>query len=263
MTQRDDLNRLGKAERMAIFGAGDPALANGAFGFDDLMAELVYGQIWNRPGLSRQDRMAVTLAVLCSVQNQAQLRRHVSAALKLGLTPRAIAEIFIQIGIYRGFAASETALETARAVFAEEGITLTADAPAADAPRTDSLEALMGRGRDLQGALHAERRNEGHAAPDNPVTGSIYPLVVQYCYGEIWDRPGLDRRVRAICAVASFAALDHDILLRKFILSALNIGASRSDITEALIQGGPYNGFAFMLKALNIASEAFASLDKA
>ncbi|MEY4845504.1 MAG: hypothetical protein RL312_1785 [Pseudomonadota bacterium] len=258
MTQRNDLNRLGKAERAAIFGAGEAALANGAFGFDDLMAELVYGQIWNRPGLSRQDRMAVTLAVLCSVQNQAQLRRHIAAALKLGLMPRAIAEIFIQIGIYRGFAASETALETARAVFAEQGITLEADAP-----RADSLEALMGRGRDLQGALHAERRNEGHASPDNPVTGSIYPLVVQYCYGEIWDRPGLDRRVRAICAVASFAALDHDILLRKFILSALNIGASRSDITEALIQGGPYNGFAFMLKALNIASEAFASLDKA
>jgi len=258
MTQRADVNRLGKAERAEIFGAGEAALANDALGFGDLMAELVYGQIWNRPGLSRQERMAVTLAVLCSVQNQAQLRRHVAAALKLGLTPRAIVEILIQIGIYRGFTASESALETARAVFAEEGIPLEAVAP-----RIDTLEALMGRGRDLQGALHAERRDEGHAAPDNPVTGSIYPLVVQYCYGEIWDRPGLDRRLRALCAVASFAALDHDILLRKFILSALNIGASRSDIIEALIQGGPYNGFAFMLKALNIAQEAFASLDKA
>jgi alkylhydroperoxidase/carboxymuconolactone decarboxylase family protein YurZ len=258
MTQRADVNRLGKAERAEIFGAGEAALANDALGFGDLMAELVYGQIWNRPGLSRQDRMAVTLAVLCSVQNQAQLRRHVAAALKLGLTPRAIVEVLIQIGIYRGFAASETALETALAVFAEQGITLEADAP-----RSDTLDVLMERGRDLQGALHAERRHEGHASPDNPATGSIYPLVVQYCYGEIWDRPGLDRRVRAICAVASFAALDHDILLRKFILSALNIGASRGDIIEALIQGGPYNGFAFMLKALNSAQEAFASLDRA
>jgi alkylhydroperoxidase/carboxymuconolactone decarboxylase family protein YurZ len=258
MTQRADLNRLGKAERAEIFGAGEAALANDALGFGDLMAELVYGNIWNRPGLSRQERMAVTLAVLCSVQNQAQLRRHVAAALKLGLTPHAIVEILIQIGIYRGFAASETALETALAVFAEHGITLEAEAS-----RADSLETLMERGRDLQGALHAERRHEGHAAPDNPVTGSIYPLVVQYCYGEIWDRPGLDRRLRALCAVASFAALDHDILLRKFILSALNIGASRGDIIEALIQGGPYNGFAFMLKALNIAQEAFATLDKA
>jgi len=258
MTERQDLNRSGTALRAEMFGAGEAALANGALGFGDLMAELVYGNIWNRPGLSRQDRMAVTLAVLCSVQNQAQLRRHITAALKLGLTPRAIVEILIQIGIYRGFAASESALETALAVFAEEGITLEADPP-----RVDPLDALMARGRELQGALHAERRHEGHASPDNPVTGSIYPLVVQYCYGEIWDRPGLDRRIRALCAVASFAALDHDILLRKFILSALNIGASQGDIIEALIQGGPYNGFAFMLKALNIAQEAFATLDKA
>jgi len=258
MTERQDLNRSGTALRAEMFGAGEAALANGALGFGDLMAELVYGNIWNRPGLSRQDRMAVTLAVLCSVQNQAQLRRHITAALKLGLTPRAIVEILIQIGIYRGFAASESALETALAVFAEEGITLEADPP-----RADPLDALMARGRELQGALHAERRHEGHASPDNPVTGSIYPLVVQYCYGEIWDRPGLDRRIRALCAVASFAALDHDILLRKFILAALNIGASQGDIIEALIQGGPYNGFAFMLKALNIAQEAFATLDKA
>jgi len=258
MTERQDLNRSGTALRAEMFGAGEAALANGALGFGDLMAELVYGNIWNRPGLSRQDRMAVTLAVLCSVQNQAQLRRHITAALKLGLTPRAIVEILIQIGIYPGFAASESALETALAVFAEEGITLEADPP-----RVDPLDALMARGRELQGALHAERRHEGHASPDNPVTGSIYPLVVQYCYGEIWDRPGLDRRIRALCAVASFAALDHDILLRKFILSALNIGASQGDIIEALIQGGPYNGFAFMLKALNIAQEAFATLDKA
>ena len=97
MTQRDDLNRSGTALRAEIFGTGDAALANGAFGFGDLMAELVYGQIWNRPGLSRQERMAVTLAVLCSVQNQAQLRRHVAAALKLDLTPRAIVEILIPI----------------------------------------------------------------------------------------------------------------------------------------------------------------------
>jgi len=258
MTTRQELNLAGAAQRAEIFGTGDAALANTAFGFDDLMGELVYGNIWTRPGLSPQDRMAVTLAVLCSLQNQGQLRRHVAAALNLGLTPRAIAEILIQIGIYRGFAASESALEVALAVFAEKGITLDVDPP-----RTDPLESLMDRGRALQGALHAERRNEGHAAPDNPVTGSIYPLVVQYCYGEIWDRPGLDRRVRALCAVASFAALDHDILLRKFILSALNIGASRTDIIEAIIQGGPYNGFAFMLKALSIVSDAFATLDRA
>lgn len=255
MTTRQDARSAGGTLRDELFGSDNPAaLANPALGFDALMAELVYANVWARPGLARPDRMAVTLAVLCAMQNLDQLRRHVGAALDLGLAPRAIIEILLQTGIYRGFAASESAIEAALAVFAGRGIVLDEDPP-----RTDPLEALADRGRALQAALHGERRNDGHAAPDNAVTGTVYPLVVQYAYGEIWDRPGLDRRIRALCAVACFAALNHDVLLRKFALSALNVGATRDEVIEAIVQSGPYGGFAFMLKALGIVSEAFAA----
>ena len=255
MTTRKQVRRVGVSIRDELFGTGRPAaLANGVLGFDDLMAELAYANVWDRPGLPRADRMAVTLGVLCAMQNQPQLRRHVGPALDLGLAPRAIVEILLQTGIYRGFAASESALETTLEVFAERGIVLD------DAPREDPLETLAERGRELQAALHGERRHEGHAAPDNPVTGPIYPLVVQYAYGEIWDRPGLDRRIRALCAVACFAALNHDTLLRKFALSALNVGATREEVIEAIVQSGPYGGFAFMLKGLGIVGEAFAAV---
>ncbi|WP_189989213.1 carboxymuconolactone decarboxylase family protein [Thalassobaculum fulvum] len=255
MTTREEVRRAGEAIREELFGAAGPAaLANGVLGFGDLMAELVYAKVWDRPGLSRADRMAVTLGVLCAMQNGTQLRRHVGPALDLGLAPRAIVEILLQTGIYRGFAASETALEVALEVFAERGLRLD------DLPREDPLQALAERGRELQAALHGERRHDGHAAPDNPVTGPIYPLVVQYAYGEIWDRPGLDRRVRALCAVACFAALNHDTLLRKFALSALNVGATREEVIEAIVQSGPYGGFAFMLKGLGIVGEAFADV---
>ena len=40
--------------------------------------------------------------------------------------------------------------------------------------------------------LHGERATQGYAAPGNEVTGALYPLAVQYGYGEIWFRPGLD-----------------------------------------------------------------------
>jgi len=255
VTTRQDARSAGGTLRDELFGsAGPAALAHPALGFDALMAELVYANVWARPGLARPERMAVTLAVLCAMQNLDQLRRHVGAALDLGLAPRAIVEILLQTGIYRGFAASESAIEAALAVFAGRGITLDEDPP-----RNDPLEALTDRGRALQAALHGERRNDGHAAPDNPVTGTVYPLVVQYAYGEIWDRPGLERRIRALCAVACFAALNHDVLLRKFALSALNVGATREEVIEAIVQSGPYGGFAFMLKALGIVSEAFAA----
>jgi 4-carboxymuconolactone decarboxylase len=254
MTTRDALRARGTALRDELFGAGEAALANPGAGFADLMAELVYGSLWTRPGLGQAERMACTLSALLAVQNWQQLRRHIGAALNCGLDARAIVEVLLQDGIYRGFAASETALQVAQEVFAERGATL------ADEPRTDPLDLMMEKGRAVQAALHAERKDAAHASPSNPITSAVYPLIVQYCYGEIWGRPGLERRVRALCGVAAFAALDHEPLLRKFALSALNVGARRTEVVEAVIQIGPYCGFAFTLKGLTAISEEFAKL---
>ena len=253
MTTRDGLRQAGDTLRAELFGDGEAALANPVAGFRELMSELVYGSLWTRPGLGLPDRMACTLSALLAVQNWQQLRRHVAAALNIGMAPLAIVEILLQDGIYRGFAASETALEMAQQVFAERGIVM----PAVE--RLDPLEVLAAQGRAVQAALHAERKDGGHASPANPITSSIYPLIVQYCYGEIWERPGLERRVRALCAVAAFAALDHEPLLRKFALSALNVGASKTEVVEAVVQIGPYSGFAFTLKGLSAVSEVFAA----
>ena len=253
MTTRSNLRRRGEAVRRQLFGAVPGADAAAATaGFDTLMTELVYGSLWTRPGLAIGDRMLATLSALCVTRQMAPLRRHVAAALSADVAPAAIVEALIQCGIYAGFSVSEEALALARAVFAERGLPM----PAA-APRDDALEVLTQRGQALMEALHEARRHDAHAAPDNPVTASLYPLVIQYCYGEIWDRPGLDRRTRALVAVAGFAALGHDGLLRKFARSALNVGATESEVVETIIQIGPYAGFAFALKALTIASEAF------
>ena len=249
MTTRADLRRAGEAVRDRLFGAATTA---DAAGFDALMSELVYGSLWTRPGLALEDRLLVTLSALCVTRQFAPLRRFVGAAHRVGLAPLAIVETLIQCGIYAGFSTSEEALAVARTVFSQRGVAMPDPTP-----RTDALETLTARGQSLMATLHDDRRHDGHAAPDNPVTSSLYPLVIQYCYGEIWDRPGLDRRVRALVAVAGFAALGHDVLLRKFARSALNVGATEGEVVETIIQTGPYAGFAFALKALTIASEAF------
>jgi 4-carboxymuconolactone decarboxylase len=252
MTTRSDVRRRGAALRDRLFGGAPPADPAAAAGFDALLAELVYGSLWTRPGLAIAERALVTLAALCVTQQMAALRRHVGAALAAGVAPLAIVETVIQCGIYAGFTVSEAALAEAYAVFAERAV-----APPATPAREDALETLTRRGDALVAALHEARRHDGHAAPDNPVTARLYPLVIQYCYGEIWDRPGLDRRTRALIAVAGFAALGHDTLLHKFARSALNVGATTDEIVETIIQTGPYAGFAFALKALTIASDAF------
>ena len=116
MTTRTSLRDNGEAMRRRLFGDDDGAPAF----MRTLNREAVYGAIWSRPGLALEDRMVCALAALGAVQRLKKLRRHVAAALDLGLSPRAIVEILIQIGIYAGFAASEEAVEAAGTVFAEQ-----------------------------------------------------------------------------------------------------------------------------------------------
>jgi 4-carboxymuconolactone decarboxylase len=261
MTTRDELRRDGAALRTRLFGPTPPQRApsqrdgEGTIpGIDDLIDELTFGAVWSRPGLSVPDRMIATLAALCAVQLLAHLRRYITAALDLGMPEAAIVEVCVQCGIYAGFPASEEALAVAAALFTERGIAL----PSA-APGTASLDELSARGGALLEALHGTRGYQGYASPDNPVTGALYPLAIRYGYGEIWHRPGLDRRQRALCAVAAFTALRLEGQVRKFGHSALNAGLSRTEIIEAVIQTGPYSGLAPALNALAALSDVLGA----
>lgn len=251
MKERKDVRREGERLRRELFGTETPATVTGS---DDLVTEITFGSIWNRAGLALHERMLVTLSALFVRQQNEQLRRYIGAALRIGVTPLAINEVLLQCGIYSGFSAAEQALAMAGEVYTEHGQSLPEN------PRRESeMQNLRALGQELMRELHGERRHEGHAAPDNPTTGSFYPLVVQYCYGEIWHRPGLDRRTRALCAVAAFAALGYTTLLRKFALSALNVGATREEVIESIVQIGPYTGFATTLNALSQVNEVYAS----
>jgi 4-carboxymuconolactone decarboxylase len=247
MTTRSSLRQQGEAMRRRLFGDDDGAPAF----LHTLNTEASYGAIWSRPGLALEDRMVAALAALAAVQRLKKLRRHVAAALDLGLSAQAILEILIQIGIYAGFAATEEAIETAAQVLAERQVAM----PSPPA-REDSLEALSERGRKLMEQLHGDRASQGYAAPGNEVTGALYPLAIRYGYGEIWFRPGLDLRRRALVAVAAFTALKLDGQVKKFGQSALNMGLSRTEVIEAIIQTAPLTGFAPALNALGGLSEA-------
>jgi 4-carboxymuconolactone decarboxylase len=103
--------------------------------------------------------------------------------------------------------------------------------------------------------VHGERGRQGYAAPGNPITGALFPSALRYGYGELWFRPGLDNRQRMLCAIASFTAMSLEGQLRKFSQSALNVGLTKEEIVEAVIQTGPYGGFPRALNGLAILSE--------
>lgn len=218
--------------------------------FDDFISEVAFGGIWDRPNLARADRMICSLAVLGLGPHAVQLRQYVASALGLGLAPRTILEVFMQAGLYGGFITTESAARVAHEVFAARGVRVPPEPP-----RNDSNEALDQNGNEVMAKLHGDRAGQGYAAPDNKVTGALYPSAIRYGYGELWGRPGLDHRQRMLVAIAAFTALGLEGQLKKFGASALNIGLKKEEVVEAIIQTGPYSGFPRALNGLALLSD--------
>jgi 4-carboxymuconolactone decarboxylase len=223
-------------------------------GFANLLNEAALGGVWQRPGLELPDRMLCSIAALAVFPRLRALRRHIEGALDLGMQPAAVREILVQAGLYAGFSGTEETLALAAEIFADR------DIPFPDDPPEDaSLEELSRRGLDVMKDVHQERAGQGYAAPDNPVTGALYQTAIRYGYGEIWFRPGLERRQRALVAIAGFTAMRLPEQASKFGQSALNLGVTKSEVIEAIIQTAPYSGFPPALNALAAISTAFRS----
>lgn len=248
---RQELRGRGRAmrDKLGLRQTGTDAVS----GFEAVADEVIYAGIWSRPGLALPDRMICTLAALGPLQRLEALRTHVGAALDLGLEPRAIQEVLLQAGLYAGFVTTEAAGAVANAVFRARGLPLPEAVTVAD-----SLAELDRMGQATMAALHGDRGTKGYAAPDNPITGALYPSAIRYGYGELWGRPGLDRRQRMLVAVAAFTALGLEGQLEKFSASALNVGLSRTEIVEAVIQTGPFGGFPRALNGLAILTRSLA-----
>jgi 4-carboxymuconolactone decarboxylase len=87
--------------------------------FQDLITRYAWGEIWSRPGLSRQERSLVTLAVLAAMQHEHELAMHVKAALRNGLTPDQIQEVLLQVAVYAGVPVANRAFPVAQRALAE------------------------------------------------------------------------------------------------------------------------------------------------
>ena len=115
---------LGVRWRSRLFGKeyAESALAGGNplnREVQDLITEYGYGAVWSRPGLPIQVRSMLTLGLLATLNRPDQLRAHLQGALNLGVTRRAIVEVFIHVILYCGAPAGLSAVKIAMEVFRE------------------------------------------------------------------------------------------------------------------------------------------------
>jgi 4-carboxymuconolactone decarboxylase len=82
--------------------------------------------------------------------------------------------------------------------------------------------------------------------------------VITFLSGEIWSRPGFDRRTRSLCTIAALTALGRTNGLELNIRMALRNGATRAEILETLLHIAPYAGFPAVWDALVLAERVFS-----
>ena len=100
----------------------EPSAAQKLFGdFDPKLAELtdnvLYADVWERPGLSKRDRSLITVAALIALNLPEQLRAHLQLARKNGVTKDEVVEVITQLAFYAGWPNAINAIAVAKEAF--------------------------------------------------------------------------------------------------------------------------------------------------
>ena len=88
----------------------------------------------------------------------------------------------------------------------------------------------------------------------------LQELVTEYCWGDIWTRPGLDRRARSIVNLSMLTALNRPNELRLHVRGAVNNGLTPDEISEVLLQTAIYCGVPAAIDSFKVAEEVLEQL---
>jgi len=108
--------------------------------------------------------------------------------------------------------------------------------------------------REVLGDEHVDRAIAGKTA----FTADFQDLVTRYAWGEIWSRPGLDRRTRSAITLTALTALGHHHELAMHVRAAVRNGLTPDEIKEVLLQAAIYCGVPAANRAFAIAQEVLA-----
>ena len=120
----------------------------------------------------------------------------------------------------------------------------------------DRYDAGMTVRRAVLGDAHVDRS----LARRTDFTTEYQDLITRYAWGEIWTRPGLERRARSMITLAMLVALNRSDEFKLHVRAAFNAGLTREEIKEVLLQTAIYCGVPAANSAFHMAEEVFAKM---
>lgn len=115
----------------------------------------------------------------------------------------------------------------------------------------EARERGMAVRRAVLGDAHVDRS----VASRTPLTADFQDYITRCAWGEVWTRPGLDRRTRSCVTVAMLIALNRTEELAMHLRGALNNGVTVDELREVLLQAAVYCGVPAANTAFRVASE--------
>jgi 4-carboxymuconolactone decarboxylase len=135
-----------------------------------------------------------------------------------------------------------------------------AGAAAGAAAGAPGAEDLLARGRAVQAQLWPQVASGPTGAfPAARLAPDFYRYVAESAFGMLWSRPGLAIRDRSLVTVAQLAALGRTDELRAHLVGARNVGISREELVEVLMQTAVYAGVPAANDALKVAAEVLGT----
>jgi 4-carboxymuconolactone decarboxylase len=118
-----------------------------------------------------------------------------------------------------------------------------------------SKEEGMKVRREVLGDAHVDAAIER----TSEFTADFQDLITRYAWGEIWARPGLDRKTRSAITLTALTALNHHHELAMHVRAALRNGMTPDEIKEVLLQSAIYCGVPAANRAFAVAQEVLES----
>ncbi|SFL96779.1 4-carboxymuconolactone decarboxylase [Bradyrhizobium sp. NFR13] len=210
----------------------------------DYTEKLLFGQVWERPGLSHRDRSVVTVAALIAGGKTAQLTGHLNRALDNGVKPGELTAAITHLAFYSGWPNAISAVTIAKDVFDKRGIA-----------QSDLVAAA-----DERVKLDAKSEARRAASVDRAV-GTVIPGLATYTndvlFGDLWRRPDLSPRDRSLVTISSLIATGEAAQLPFHLSRGIDNGLTKTEISETITHLAFYAGWPKAMSAVPLAKAAF------
>ena len=125
---------------------------------------------------------------------------------------------------------------------------------------SDGRDEMHARGMEARRAVLGDAHVDGAIERTTPFTRDFQDLITRYAWGEIWTRPGLDRRTRSCITLTALVAMGREHELELHVRAALRNGLTPDEIGEVLLQCAVYCGVPAANSAFAIAQRVIAEV---